>query len=265
MNTDADEGDTRPTFTIGIPMVNEPLAQIQLAIQSVFAQSLTDWELIFLCDASPDEHVTQLNTIEDIRARVIHFKQPGGIARSLNTLAREAKGRFIAILAADDAWPTDRLELQRARMDAPNPPDVLAGQMLVISDESSVEGMQRKAVLPRTTEGWVAGTPISHATAIATPEWFQQHPYDESLIRAQDRAFWITSHQNSTIEILDDFLYFYRVPKPIPYKKYAWSSKYARRVIWKYGPDVISHLKVIRILIESVLKQLATKVSTTFG
>lgn len=260
-----DDFCARPCFTIGIPLVNEPIRQIELAVRSIYAQSVTDWELILLCDETPPETVEHLKRITDPRVRVEAFAERGGIARSLNHLAKIANGRFIAILAADDAWPVKRLEVQQLRMLGPNPPDVLAGQMLIISDDFVVEGQQRKAVLPARSSGWVASTPISHATAIATVGWFREHPYDEKLLRAQDRAFWITSHKNSTIEIMDDIVYYYRVARPLNYRKYAMSSKYTRQAIRRHGPLVASRAEVLRIYFASILKQMAMLLSVTVG
>ncbi|WP_417505954.1 glycosyltransferase family 2 protein [Microbacterium sp.] len=251
--------------TVGIPMVREPLSQIELAVRSVYAQTFADWELVFFADGSPEEHIDLLRRIDDPRVRIIVNESSQGIASSLNRLADIADGKYIAILAADDMWTPQRLAIQVARLEEDDAPDVLAAQMVIISDDETVEGAQKPARIPDNARGWVEGTPISHATAMARSEWFRSHPYDESLIRAQDRAFWITAHRGSVIEILEEPVYYYRVPKPTSYRKYAWSSKFARRVIWKYGRTVLPTPAVVEIYARSIAKQMVTAAVAVFG
>ncbi|MDR2997032.1 MAG: glycosyltransferase family 2 protein [Microbacterium sp.] len=254
-----------PLVTIGIPLVNEDMAEIRLAVRSVYAQSLPDWELVFFCDGSSAERVRMLEGIDDPRVSIIVNETSQGIASSLNRLADMATGKYIAILAADDMWTPDRLEKQIARMEEADAPDVLAAQMVVISDSVTVEGAQKPARVPNSSRGWVEGTPISHATAVARSGWFRDHPYDTRLIRAQDRAFWIRSHKGSRIEIMDEAVYFYRVPKPLSYRKYAWGSKYARQVIWRYGREVCSVPAVAVIYAKSLVKQAVVAAATLLG
>ncbi|NYD54592.1 glycosyltransferase involved in cell wall biosynthesis [Microbacterium pseudoresistens] len=231
----------------------------------MYAQTFTDWEVVFFLDASPPDRVEHIKKIDDPRVSYVVNDTRRGIGSHLNRLASMARGEYIAILAADDAWTPDRLTVQLQRLTQEDAPDVLAGQMIIISDSKTVEGAQKAAHVPDDARGWVAGTPISHATAMARTAWFRDHPYDESLIRAQDRAFWIEAHVGSTIEILPDVVYYYRVPKPLSYKKYAWSSKYARRVIWKYGRRVLSTPQVMKIYAESVVKQAIVALTTIGG
>ncbi len=136
--------------TVGIPMVREPLSQIELAVRSVYAQTFADWELVFFADGSPDEHIDLLRSIDDPRVRIIVNESSQGIASSLNRLADIADGKYIAILAADDMWTPQRLAIQVARLEEDDAPDVLAAQMVIISDDETVEGAQKPARIQTT-------------------------------------------------------------------------------------------------------------------
>lgn len=244
-----------PLVSIGLPLVNERIQDVEFAVRSIYAQSVSSWELFIFCDGSSDAHVRRLSEISDPRIRILRNPSSKGIAHSLNRLAQMARGEYLAILAADDAWVPNRLQIQLDRLTDSDAPDVLAGQMAIISDAHTVEGGQARAVIPSRTSGWVSGTPISHATAMARTRWFQEHPYDESLMRAQDRAFWITAHRGNKIEILDEILYYYRVPTIPNYRKYARSCSYARKVIRTYGHQVCPWRIVLAIYIKSLVKQ----------
>lgn len=86
---------------------------ISETIESVLAQSYSNWELIIVDDCSTDdtdEVVGQYLT--DERIRYIKNKNNSGAAVSRNRALREAKGKWIAFLDSDDLWEPDKLEKQ---------------------------------------------------------------------------------------------------------------------------------------------------------
>ena len=90
---------------------------IKQSIQSVLAQTHTNWELIIVDDCSMD------NTDEivgeyfaDERIRYLKNEKNGGAAVSRNYALREAKGKWITFLDSDDLWHPQKLEKQLAFM-----------------------------------------------------------------------------------------------------------------------------------------------------
>lgn len=82
-------------------------------IESVLAQTYTDWELIIVDDCSndnTDEVVAQY--LSDTRIRYIKNEKNSGAAVSRNRALREAKGKWIAFLDSDDLWLPEKLEKQ---------------------------------------------------------------------------------------------------------------------------------------------------------
>lgn len=93
---------------------------LEEAVRSVMAQTLTDWELIIVNDASPDGTGPLADRLanEDNRIRVIHRKVASGQpAIPRNVALENARGRFIAFLDADDIWYSGKLERQLAAFD----------------------------------------------------------------------------------------------------------------------------------------------------
>lgn len=85
---------------------------IAAAIESVLAQTFSDYEVIVVDDGSTDRTPQELARFEG-RARII--RQPNqGIAGSRNTGIRQATGEFLAFLDGDDLWEHDKLERQVA-------------------------------------------------------------------------------------------------------------------------------------------------------
>jgi glycosyltransferase involved in cell wall biosynthesis len=86
-------------------------------IESVLAQDYTDWEMIIVNDGSSDnsEEVVNAYVQKDPRIRLINQKN-GGSANARNHGIREASGRYICLLDADDLWYPSFLSEQLAFM-----------------------------------------------------------------------------------------------------------------------------------------------------
>ena len=81
------------------------------AIESVFAQTVSDFEVIVVDDGSTDDTPEILASISDPRLRSFRISNSGSsVAR--NRGMQEASGEFIAFLDADDRWRPRKLELQ---------------------------------------------------------------------------------------------------------------------------------------------------------
>lgn len=82
-------------------------------IQSVLAQTYTNWELIIVDDCSTDNTDEVVNAfLNDTRIHYIKNDKNSGAAVSRNRALREAKGKWIAFLDSDDLWSSDKLEMQ---------------------------------------------------------------------------------------------------------------------------------------------------------
>lgn len=81
------------------------------AIDSVLAQSFSDWELVVVVDGGRDRtlDVALRYAARDSRIRVIDLPANKGVANARNVAMREAHGRWIAFLDADDYWEADKL------------------------------------------------------------------------------------------------------------------------------------------------------------
>ena len=96
---------------------------LRAAVDSVFAQVYTSWELIIVNDGASD-----VGQIEDAisgrdRTKLIHQK-PSGLSIGRNVGIANSSGTLLAFLDDDDIWATNRLEVQVAAMVAD--PDAIA-------------------------------------------------------------------------------------------------------------------------------------------
>lgn len=88
------------------------------AIDSILAQTFTDFELIIINDGSTDFTKDIILSYTDQRIRYIENEQNSGICVTLNKGLDAARGRYIARMDSDDISLPRRLEVQVQYMDS---------------------------------------------------------------------------------------------------------------------------------------------------
>lgn len=84
------------------------------AVESVFAQTFADWELVVIDDGSTDDTPAAVKPfLSDPRVRYVRSDKLGQ-SRAKNLGIRLSRGDVIAFLDADDAWRPTKLEKQLA-------------------------------------------------------------------------------------------------------------------------------------------------------
>src|SRR5918997_4295948 len=78
------------------------------ALESAFAQTYRDYEVLVVDDGSTDDTERVLAPYVD-RIRVIRQENQGR-SGARNTAVREAAGRYLSFLDSDDRWLPDKLE-----------------------------------------------------------------------------------------------------------------------------------------------------------
>lgn len=113
----------RPAVSVILPVFNGA-ATVTAAIQSIQAQTFTDWELVVLDDASTDEslEICRQTAADDDRIRVLERPVNRGLAAAMNRLVEEASADLIAVQEQDDRSMSGRLAAQVALLGAS--PDV---------------------------------------------------------------------------------------------------------------------------------------------
>ncbi len=87
------------------------------SIESVLAQTYSNWELLIVDDCSEDDTTDVVSAyLSDKRIFFFRNDKNCGAAVSRNRALREAKGRWIAFLDSDDIWLPEKLEKQLAFM-----------------------------------------------------------------------------------------------------------------------------------------------------
>ncbi|NMP14779.1 glycosyltransferase [Thalassotalea sp. Y01] len=87
-------------------------AYVEQTINSIVAQSFSDWELLITDDCSKDNTLKILERIQasDPRVQFNQNERNRGAAVSRNRSLNRAQGRYIAFLDSDDLWLPTKLE-----------------------------------------------------------------------------------------------------------------------------------------------------------
>jgi len=106
-------------------MKNQPLVSIVTpcyncekyigeAIESVLAQTYTNWEMFIIDDGSTDNsfNIAKHFAQKDERIKLIKQEQNNGVSIARNKAIELSKGEYLAFLDSDDLWLPEKLEKQ---------------------------------------------------------------------------------------------------------------------------------------------------------
>jgi len=165
------------------------------ALNSVLAQSFTDYEIIVINDGSPDTAALE-KVLVPYQSRIVYLKQENrGVSAARNAGICAARGSLIAFLDGDDTWLPNYLEVQVARIQADATIDVLYPNVIMFGD-SSEAGEEFMAICPSSGEVTferlllqecnVSNCSIARREAIVRAGLF-----DESLRSVEDFDLWL--------------------------------------------------------------------------
>lgn len=183
------------------------------AIKSVLNQTMKDFELIIINDASKDdtEKIIRKFVKIDKRIKLINHKKNKLRAGALNTGLNHAKGEYITFLDGDDLYTSNKLELQSSYLDQHPEVDMLYTNMLRFYPDGKIKLIQAikfekdpKDILIKASKRKDLGEIRAHrlinlkkrkriipgASAMIRKEVFKDLRFDESLPTAQDYDMW---------------------------------------------------------------------------
>jgi len=109
-------GDASPLVSIVMPVRNRP-TQVLIAIASVRAQTMGDWELLVVDDGSTDRTAEAVAHVAASDPRITLVPGAfGGAAAARNAGLDRARGRYVAFLDSDNAWVEHFLQVMTAAM-----------------------------------------------------------------------------------------------------------------------------------------------------
>lgn len=179
-------------ISIVVPVYNAERF-VRETMDSVLAQSYPHWELLLVEDGSSDGTVSVIERYieerEETRIRLIRQPANMGAAMARNRGVREAKGRYITYLDADDLWAPQKLEHQLRFMQERDIAFAFTGYEF--ADERGVG----TGKVVRVPESLTYRQALSNTTIFTTTVMFDRTKFEEELlqmpdIKSEDTALW---------------------------------------------------------------------------
>jgi succinoglycan biosynthesis protein ExoO len=189
------------------------------AIESVQAQTLTDWEMIIVDDASPDETAAVVERyLDDPRIKLIRSERNRGECGARNLALEAAQGEWIAVLDADDWFAPERLE-RLWRFAQEKGAILVADLQLQIDDNGQTYGVSFSGTLrpPKTPTRYSVRDYLREHISIK-PFFLRQHAlnhnlrYPEGIVLGGDHIFQTQLLvKGAELWILPEPTYYYRI------------------------------------------------------
>lgn len=193
--------DGNPRTTIVVPAYK--LAEyLPATIESIKAQTDEDWECIIVDDASPDEcgAIADAAAKEDPRFRVIHNETNQYLAEARNIAIREARGRYILPVDADDILTPKAVEMLADALDADRTISVAYGGVFFTAEDGCTPvdyGVPGKRPghsgwpMPFTPSLQIKGANLlPYSSMFRLDAWRLTGGYRRRLRTAEDADFW---------------------------------------------------------------------------
>lgn len=203
------------TVSIIVPVYNAE-KYIEETIRHVVAQTYRDWELLLVVDGSRDGSAQVIQNYQEAenesRLRIIVREKNEGAAKARNQGLREATGRYIAYVDADDLWMPRKLEQELLFMKEKQAAFVFSGYEF--ADEEGM-GTGKVVHVPEKLDYRKAlkNTTIFTSTVLFDTERIPRELLEMPDIKSEDTALWWKVLRNGyTAYGLDQNLVLYRRP-----------------------------------------------------
>lgn len=147
-NATTTEKNTAPLVSVLMNCFNGE-KYLREAINSVIAQTYTNWEIIFWDNQSTDQSAEIFKSYADSRLKYFHAPTHTLLYEARNFAIEKASGEFIGFLDVDDWWESDKLEKQIQLFEDTQVGLVYGNFWLVNERKNKKKQIQHKRILPK--------------------------------------------------------------------------------------------------------------------
>ena len=170
---------------------------LQAAVDSILHQTYKDFEFIIYDDGSNKEAATILKDVvkSDPRIKLIGREVNHGLAFSLNSCIKEAKGKYIARMDADDISYPNRLQRQKEFLET-HEEIAFVGCNIELFDENGVWGERKMPGEPKPSD-YLRFSPFAHPTVMYRASIFDKNEgyvTSDEMLRCEDYEIFMRLH-----------------------------------------------------------------------
>lgn len=183
-----------PQVSVIMPVFNMEAgrAALQAAVESIKGQTYQDFELMICDDGSTDHTLRIIRKLArtDARIRILHSPENHKAGWARNACIRSARGRYIAVMDADDLAHPKRLEIQVDFLDR-HPEYAFVGSNAWMIDSRGIWGLRRVEQQPDCRD-FLSTLPFVHSSVVLRTEAVRAaHGYRQTpdFYRMEDYEF----------------------------------------------------------------------------
>ena len=270
----------KPEISVVMPVYNGEMF-LKEAMESILNQTYKDFEFLIVYDESTDGTLSIIKDFQEQDTRVVLINgNKEGISGALNKGIKEAKGKYIARMDADDISLLTRFEKQIIHMKG-SELDICGGHQVLIDSEGTINGI---GIMPRSHDlcglSLMFRVPFPHPGVMIRKRFLTDNSleYGQSKYRtAEDFDMWVRMFTaGAKFGNIDDIVIQYRVlNNSLSAKSTEGSRRDVRSLVrmfrveqQEYLSDVIKRLE-INLLSEDekslVARYLINKFMTKFS
>lgn len=204
----------KPLVSVVMPLYNAKQYLVP-AIESILSQTLKNFELILINDASTDKTLRIINKFKkkDKRIRVINNRKNLRMAQSLNLGIEAAESDIIARMDQDDIAFPDRLIAQYTFLKKHPKVAVVGNDIILIDEDDEVIG---KRTYPTTSKGlkkiMFRYSPFAHPTVMFRKNALKKiGGYSNDKHPCEDIDLWFRLGKRYEFASIPQFLLKYRI------------------------------------------------------
>lgn len=200
-----------PKVTIAIPVYNDANF-LREALDSILAQTFSDFELLIVDDGSTDATLDILASYSDKRLRIVRHEANQGRPFARNTALNAADGEYLAWMDGDDISHPQRIEKQVAFLDAHPEMDICGCALQCFQDRQDTVRYPHTPEHVRAGIIWGPTIPNSASCMRLSSIRKAQLRYREDLLRVEDYAFWLDALLGANLQAVNipDVLFHWR-------------------------------------------------------
>lgn len=204
-----------PKISVLMSVYNETESQIIEAINSLMAQSYSDFEIIIVDDAPENAELKDfLHNLNNSKLKVIINEKNIGLALSMNRAAEEAEGIYFARMDADDINLPCRFEKEIAVLESGKYDFVFTNYEFIneqgetMPERTGGSVYSDKEIIPRLLEANI----IHHPTVMFTREIFEKTGGYRNYPCSQDYDLWLRMVEaHCYFHMIEEVLLKYRI------------------------------------------------------
>jgi len=247
---------SNPMISVVMPVYNGEKF-LKEAIESILNQTYKDFEFLIVYDKSTDGTLSIIQEFQEQDARVVLINgDKEGISGALNKGIKEAKGKYIARMDADDISLPIRFEKQISHMQNLGL-DICGGHSLLIDSDGKINGI---GIMPRSHDlcglAMMFRVPFPHPGVMIRKGFLTDYSleYGQSTYQAaEDFDMWVRMFSaGAKFGNVDDIVVQYRVlSDSLSIVNTAESRRDVRGLVkmfraehQQYLSDVIKHIDI---------------------